>query len=58
MDFGMDCLYTIFRVKLLLLLVEHMEDINVNVLNLLIYFFFKLFSSLIVRFRIEMLIEF
>lgn len=58
MDFGMDCLSTIFRVKLLLLLVEHMEDINVNVLNLLIYLFFKLFSSLIVRFRIEMLIEF
>lgn len=57
MDFGMDCLYTIFRVKLLVLLVEHMEDINVNVLNLLIYFF-KLFSILKVRFRIEMLIEF
>lgn len=40
--------------------VEYMEDINVNVLNLLIYFFlnFKLFFSLIVRFRIEMLIEF
>lgn len=57
MDFGMDCLYTIFRVKLLLLLVEHMEDINVNVLNLL-NIFFKLFSILKVRFRIEMLIEF
>lgn len=28
-----------FRVKLLLWLVEHMEDINVNVLNLLIYIF-------------------
>lgn len=38
MDFGMDCLYTIFRVKLLLLLVEHMEDINVNVLNFKIVF--------------------
>lgn len=46
MDFGMDCLYNIFRVRFLLLFVEYMEDINVNVLNLLIYFFLNCFLVL------------